>query len=108
MKPGTPNPLEIVWHSLLGAKAKPGAGLCHSPSRHYVGCSGVRTSVPPELPGHQGHRCPSRGVGGGPSPDRGCPCLACPLGTMKGLEAVVTRTEMRSTSGNGISSTRSR
>lgn len=107
MRPGTPNPLEVVRHALLGAKAKPGAAPCHSPSLRS-GLLWVRTSMPPELPGHRGHHGPSRGAGGGPSPGWGCSCLACPLGTMKALEAVVTRAEMRSTSGNGTSSTRSR
>lgn len=40
MRPGTPNPLEGVRHALLGAKAKPGAAPCHSPSLRSVGCSG--------------------------------------------------------------------
>lgn len=47
MRPGAPNPLEIVWHSLPDAKARPEATQCRSPSPGPEGHTGARTSVLP-------------------------------------------------------------
>lgn len=48
MRPGNPNPLERVWHSLLGAKAR--SEVMHAPAPRAT--TGARTSaLPPSIQG---------------------------------------------------------